>query len=101
MPTENESLVPIVRDINVLLNLDTYQDMSDDEIEIVINYKIDCAIARYDINRNKTAIEEASQAIKDYYTTAVQNSNTMLQLALEREIPWATVAQDGTVIQNV
>ena len=101
MPTENESLVPIVRDINTLLSLDTYQDMSDDEIEVVINYKIDRAIARYDINRNKTAIEESSQAIKEYYTTAVQNSNTVLQSMLNVSIPWVTVAQDGTVSQNV
>lgn len=101
MPTEDESLVPIVRDINVLLSLGTYQDMTDEEIESVIQYKINHAIAQHDNERDASVIEQAATAQINAYTQVANNSQTMLNYMLEMQIPWATVATDGTVTQNV
>ena len=42
MTTENNS----PRDLNTLVNLGTYQDMTDEEIELVINYKVDLEVRR-------------------------------------------------------
>lgn len=101
MPTEDENLVPIVRDINVLLSLGTYQDMTDDEIDSIIQYKIESAISSYDANRIKTAVELASEAQTAAYHQLALTGQTVLNSMLEIEIPWVIVAPDGTVTQNV
>lgn len=43
MPTENEN---VVRGLGTLLALDTYQGMSDEEIETIITYKENMAYSR-------------------------------------------------------
>lgn len=43
MPTENEN---VVRGLGTLLALDTYQGMSDEEIESIITYKENMAYSR-------------------------------------------------------
>lgn len=101
MPTEDENLVPIVRDINVLLSLGTYQDMTDDEIESVIQYKIANAITQHDNERDASVIEQTATAQINAYTQVANNSQSMLNYMLQMQIPWATVAPDGTVNQNV
>lgn len=101
MPTEDENLFPIVRDINVLLSLGTYQDMSDEEIESVIQYKIDVAISVYEHERDASAIELATEEQINAYQLVAQAAQKVLNSNLEIEIPWVTIAPDGTVTQNV
>ena len=55
MTTEN--IVPLARDINLLMTLDTYQGMTDEEIESIIAFKIKCAIENYESSENSKALQ--------------------------------------------
>lgn len=101
MPTENESLQPIVRDISTLLSLDTYQDMSDEEIDLLIDYKIQLALDSEEQTAKMDAIQQQVAAQASAYQTMAADAHDVLYSELNRQVPWATVAADGTVIQNV
>ncbi len=101
MPTENDNLQPIVRDIGVLLSLDTYQDMSDAEIEMVIDYRISQALISNEHQNKLTAISYKTQQQLETFRRIENESISVLQSILSQQIPWATVSEDGTVIQNV
>lgn len=101
MPTENENLQPIVRDVNVLLTLDTYQGMSDEEIELVIDFKIQEALNSAENTAKQNAIAGSAQAQIDAYSSMADDAHDVLQSVLNRQVPWATISADGTVIQNV
>ena len=51
------------RDINVLLGLSTYQGMTDEEIELVINYKINRAVNSTEMTAKLTALNAREQQI--------------------------------------
>lgn len=94
MTTEGE-LIPVVRDVNILLELDTYQGMSDAEIQSLIDYHVSCA-------KDEGALEErgsARRAREDAQAAAhlanVQAAGLVLQSMLELEIPWVTVGSDS------
>lgn len=101
MPTENEELIPIKRDISVLITLDTYQGMTDEEIQSVIDYYVERALVNYKNSGDKTEIETTMAIQRELFTDIATQSQSMLQSVLNQSIPWATVASDGTVIQNV
>lgn len=101
MPTENDNLQPLVRDIGILLSLNTYQDMSDAEIETVIEYKISQALISNEHQNKLTAINFKTQQQLETFRRIEDESISVLQSMLGRQIPWATVSEDGTVIQNV
>lgn len=101
MPTENDNLQPIVRDIATLLSLSTYQGMSDEEIESLIDYHVKIALQSDEQKANILAIETVSQAQAAAYNAMAEDSHNVLKSVLSRQIPWATVSEDGTVIQNV
>lgn len=101
MPTENDNLQPIVRDINVLLSLDTYQGMSDAEIESVLEFKIKEALDSDVQKARLSAIQEQANAQSVAYQSMADDAHDVLYSVLERTIPWATISADGTVIQNV
>lgn len=75
------------RDINVLLALNTYQGMTDEEIDLLIDYKI---------KREKTSAEHlafiAAQTMRANETVEIQrqsckNLETMLKSAIENSLP--------------
>lgn len=101
MPTENDNLQPIVRDIGILLSLNTYQDMSDAEIETVLDYKISQALISNEHQNKLAAINYKTQQQLETYRRIEVESTNVLQSMLSQQIPWATVSEDGTVIQNV
>ena len=101
MPTENDSLQPIVRDIGILLSLNTYQDMSDAEIEKVIDYKISQALISNEHQNKLMAINYRTEQQIETYRRIEQESTNVLQSMLSQQIPWATVSANGEVIQNV
>lgn len=101
MPTENEGIIPIVRDINELLSLDTYQGMSDEEIDSVMQFKIQEALNSDEQHAKLDAIQQQTAAQAAAYQSMADDAHNVLYSVLERPIPWATVAADGTVIQNV
>lgn len=101
MPTENDNLQPIVRDVATLLSLSTYQGMSDEEIESIIEYRVNLALQSDTQQASISSIETVSQAQAAAYRAMAEDSHNVLQSVLSRRIPWATVSEDGTVIQNV
>jgi len=101
MPTENEEIIPIVRDINTLLSLDTYQGMSDEEIESIISFKVQEALDSDEHTAKLDAIQQQTAAQAAAYQSMADDAHDVLYSVLEKPIPWATVAADGTVIQNV
>lgn len=101
MPTENDNLQPIVRDVATLLSLSTYQGMSDEEIDSLIDYHVKTALQSDEQNANILAIETVSQAQAAAYRAMAEDSHNVLQSVLSKPIPWVSVSEDGTVIQNV
>ena len=100
MPTENEELVPIVRSISVLLNIDTYQGMTDEEIESLIEYYKEQAINNYIQENEQTAIENAMQAQQTYYETGLQNAETLLQYELSKPCIYYGIDSNGQIVQQ-
>lgn len=98
MPTENtsESVIPIVRDINVLLSLDTYQGMTDEEIDSVIDYKIEQALNEESFSTSLSEIQATYQARRAASAAVAQDSATMLQYRLNQSIPYITSVFEGT-----
>lgn len=101
MPTEETTLIPITRDISVLLELDTYQGMTDEEIDSLIEYHVDYALRNEESTARMAAIESSMQAQLDTYRQLESDSQEMLECVRGQSIPWVTVAADGTMIQNV
>ena len=85
--TTNAEATQPARDIRTLLGLGTYQGMTDDEIEAVVEYKIDAALAsRESMARVTALIERAEQRIADNRASA-EASLSMLQSIIESEFP--------------
>ena len=102
MTTDEEgTIIPIVRDIRELLELDTYQGMSDDEIEMIIDYRVSNALIADEQQATRDAIETSMQAQLDTYRQVELDSQDVLQSALGTSVPWVRVGADGTVVQDV
>lgn len=101
MPTEDTELIPIVRDVPTLLNLDTYQGMSDEEIQSLIDYYKEKAVQDYQISGDTTIIQESMAVQLELYSDIAQHSSDVLQSMLNQSIPWVSVSENGEVIQNV
>lgn len=94
MTTKGE-IVELIRDVNVLLHLDTYQGMSDAEIQSVIDFKVE--EARRDA-RNELELEtqfQESHALIAAREAHAQAAANMLESMLEVEIPWVTVGGES------
>ena len=94
MTTEGE-IIEFQRDVNVLLLMDSYQDMTDAEIESIIEFKM--GMAR-DAGYHQ-AMEDARLVAENQLLNAqiakVQAATDVLQSMLEKEIPWVTVGSDS------
>lgn len=101
MPTENEELVPIVRSISVLLNLDTYQGMTDEEIESLIEYYKEQAIDNYMQENVQTAIEQTMQVQQEYYARQSQHAESLLQYELNRPRFYYGIDSNGEIVRQV
>lgn len=78
------------RPLDELLKLDTYQDMTDDEIRLVIAYKEYTAMKRNEIEHARELAEARDQASRDVYTkqaqTAMDNFNAAMSLRAQFEV---------------
>lgn len=101
MPTENTELIPIVRDVPTLLGLDTYQGMSDEEIQSLIDYHVQTALESDTQRASIESIQAVTRAQTDAYRHMADDSHNMLQSVLSQPIPWVTVSENGEVIQSV
>lgn len=94
MTTDGE-IIELVRDINVLLMMDSYQDMTDAEIQSVIDFKV--AEARSNA-RNELELESQFQETRELAAARAahaQAAANVLESMLEVEIPWVTIGSDS------
>lgn len=61
MTTDN--IIPIARPLNVLLGMDSYQDMTDEEIDMIIEYRVESAISERDTSEMVKTVQETSNAL--------------------------------------
>lgn len=93
--TTDGQIVELVRDVNVLLMMDSYQDMSDAEIQSVIDFKVEEARKRA---RNELTLDTQFQEERELMaarTAKTQAAADVLKSRLEIEIPWVTVGSDS------
>lgn len=97
MTTETISETQEPRDINALLALDTYQGMTDAEIDMVLQYRIDRAVTSREVLAKMEA-ENArmEQCIADNRASA-KRALDMVQSLVEREFPTVPVGEPLTV----
>lgn len=71
------------RDIGTLLALGTYQGMTDEEIEKVIDYKVE--LARMDVQSNayRAAAQSASEVIDVTCANMVESTNSVMDRILK------------------
>lgn len=65
------------RDINVLLTLNTYQGMTDEEIDMIINYKISVGVQA---EVSQQCINSQIAASNELVSTSLQAKNAALQM---------------------
>lgn len=92
MTTENTSTA---RDLNTLLNLDTYQGMTDEEIELILNYKIESRVREQIIEGSKTLNTLKMEAILQQNLESSQRAMSMLQSIRDRKPVLHTVGGDN------
>lgn len=92
MTTEN---VSTPRDLNTLINLDTYQGMTDEEIELVINYKVESKVHEQLIEASKTFNTLQMEAILQQNVESSQRAMSMLQSIRDRKPVLHTVGGDN------
>jgi hypothetical protein len=90
--TTDENIIPVKRDLDTLLSLNTYQGMTDDEIESIIEYKIYVAKcdAQSKLMYNKIT-EETSARVAAYNETS-RKTMELVQSILNRPLQLRTVS---------
>lgn len=90
---ENEEETQRPRDINVLLELDTYQGMTDEEIDLLLEYKIDHSITQRELAVLAAAeANRAEQCIADNRASAARALD-MIQSIIEATFPTVAPVQ--------
>lgn len=98
MPTEENELIEIVRDISVLMNMESYQDMSDAEIDLLIAYKIERALENYENSAYMDYAQESRDACLAAAQAQLAAADNMLEYVLGQQVPFVTVGANGTII---
>ena len=92
MTTENTNTA---RDLNTILNLDTYQGMTDEEIEMILNYKIESKVRERIIEASKTINTLKMEALLQQNIESSQRAMSMLQSIRDRKPVLHTVGGDN------
>lgn len=79
MPTENENQAQEPRPLGTLLSLDTYQGMTDAEIEMIISYKITDALNA----ANLQAMAEESASRLDAWATHCAETGAKIDAVIQ------------------
>ena len=89
----NETVVKPLppRDINVLLNLGTFQGMTDEEIQMVIDYKIKYALSEQEIKLKQAVYIEQMNSEIALRTQAVNEANAVYKDILGKSLNLETV----------
>ena len=99
--TTDYEIVPVVREVSVLLRLDTFQGMSDEEIQSLIDYYCERATEAEAFRLKSAAIAADSAYHKEQLDAITEQASSMVQSVLKSSIPWVRVSSEGTVISNV
>lgn len=86
-----DGIIELKRDIDTLLSLDTYQDMTDEEIESLIEYHKKVAAREARIEERSDAQLIASIQMQQAQLERVETAQRVLESMLEIEIPWVRV----------
>lgn len=79
------------RDINVLLNLGTFQGMTDEEIQIIIDYKIKYALSDQKIKLEQAVYIEKMNSDITLSTQATNQANDIYKEILGKSLNLETV----------
>lgn len=94
MTTEGE-IIPMQRDLDVLLLMDTYQGMTDAEIQSIIDYRCGVAASEAASATRRDAQFVAQERLIDATVDKIQAATDVLQSMLDTEIPWVRVGGDS------
>lgn len=87
--TEVKPLPP--RDINILLNLGTFQGMTDEEIQMVIDYKIKYALSEQEIKLKQAVYIEKMNSDIALSTQVANEANDIYKEILGKSLQLETV----------
>lgn len=79
------------RSLNELVNLETYQGMSDAEIDILIAYKVDMELRKRIAEGNKTANIVQMESLIQQNERSSQDAMTVLKSILEKPMQLKSV----------
>ena len=86
-----DGIIELQRDVNVLLELDTFQDMTDAEIQSIIDFYKEVAANEARDALAKDAQFIAAQNMMNARIEQTEAATNVLQSMLEIEIPWVRV----------
>lgn len=90
--TNNTEVKPLPpRDINILLNLGTFQGMTDEEIQIVIDYKIKYALSEQEIKLKQAVYIEKMNSDIALSTQVANEANDIYKEILGKSLKLETV----------
>lgn len=81
------------RSLDELLKMDTYQDMSDDEIRLVIAYKEYTAIRNTETDKNLEVERARSEAMKNVYERLHEDASANFARALNVSVKFKAVGE--------
>lgn len=79
------------RSLDELLKMDTYQDMSDDEIRLVIAYKEYTAIRKAESDKNLEVEQARAEAMKNVYERLHEDASANFARALNVSVKFKAV----------
>ena len=91
--TEVKPLPP--RDINILLNLGTFQGMTDEEIQMVIDYKIKYALSEQEIKLKQAVYIEKMNSDIALSTQVANQANDIYKEILGKSLKLETVGSSN------
>lgn len=94
--TNNTEVKPLPpRDINILLNLGTFQGMTDEEIQMVIDYKIKYALSEQEIKLKQAVYIEKMNSDIALSTQVANEANDIYKEILGKSFKLETVGSSN------
>lgn len=97
MTTENETSTT-QRSVHELLKLDTFQGMTDAEIQSLINYYVDLAHSDENVKASQVAAIQSMNEACDAYKALEEDANSVLKKVLAFPLQLGTIDENGQVV---
>lgn len=98
---ENEIVENGPRDINILLSLETYQGMTDTEIDMILEYKIRQAVTSQEVLMRAAIETERMNSMIETSRANAQRALDMIEYLINREYIETPSVQPKTVSPRV